>query len=554
MQKTLRYCGSLLIMLLATSGSLRAQVPGFNWAVTGPQPVTSTDQAQALHAVTDANGNTYVTGSFRGTLTLGPSTLTSVTSSDDIFVAKLAPDGSYAWAVQAGGPGDDVSMAIARDASGRLYITGHTASYTATFGALPYQNSSNGPSLFLARLNADGRFERVSAAGGTASNFVYPRALTVDAAGNAYVTGSMLGSSIAFGYHPLRSFNYNAFVAKLDAAGEWQWARVVNDQYGYDFGNAVGLDAAGNVYVAGTFNGEAPHFDQIALQGGGSMDRLFVARLDGRYGRWDWAVRSGNGASGCQGLVVNAAGACYLTGSIRGQQASIGPISLPSASTGTDALVGKLSSEGVWQWARRFTGTGTDTGLDLALDSNGGLTVTGSFTSPQLGAGSLPTLRNRGKADVFVAQLDTTGQWRWALNGGGSGDDFPFAVTTAPNGDLRVAGYFQGPELKLGPTVLPGGGVYVREYYASRLFVANIHDAAQNSAGNFTIWPNPSQGTVWATGLPANAPVQVFDALGRLVVPNARPTYEAAGLQLPILPAGMYFVRCGKETRRLELL
>ncbi|WP_185816906.1 T9SS type A sorting domain-containing protein [Hymenobacter metallilatus] len=540
----------MLVLLLGAGPAVRAQVPTFAWAAPGRQPATFEAQSYGNQAVTDAAGNTFVTGSFRGTLTLGSTTLTA--GDYDAFVAKLLPDGTYAWAVQAGGRGSDFGTAVALDASGRLHVLGQFESYTATFGSLLLQNISNGPSLFVARLSPDGRFERVASAGG-ATDYVYPQALAVDAAGNAYVTGGLLGYGVAFGLHSVACWGgYNAFVAKLDAAGEWQWARVVGDNRAYDFGTAVGLDAAGNVYVAGTFNGEGPHFDQIALPGSAG-ERLFVARLDAQYGRWQWAVRSGAGVSRCQGLAVDAAGSCYLTGSISSQQATLGPLTLPAATNSSDIVVAKLSARAQWQWARRVSGNGADSGLALTLTPNGTLTVAGNFASPQLQFGSLPPVSTQGKTDLFVAQLDTAGTWRWALGGGGAGDESARGLALAPAGDVRLVGSYEGPDFRLGATALPAGGRYY-EYFASRLLVASLHDVAQHSAGTFTIWPNPSQGTVWATGLPDAAPVQVFDALGRLVVANARPAYEAQGLQLPTLPAGVYLVRCGAYTRRLQLL
>ncbi|WP_426492366.1 T9SS type A sorting domain-containing protein [Hymenobacter sp. 102] len=543
-------CFLLFTPGLSRTGS--AQVPAFSWVASGQQPDTFEAQSQAGQAVTDAAGNTFITGSFRGSLTLGTTTLTAA-GDYDVFVAKLLPNGAYAWAVQAGGRGTDTGTGISLDANGRLHVVGRFESYIAAFGTQQVQNISYGPSLFLATLTADGKFGRVKTAGGPDDSYVYPQAVAVDAAGNAYVTGGMRGYGIAFGLHSVSTRGgYNAFVAKLDTAGEWQWARVVDNSRAYDFGNAIATDATGNVYVAGTFTGEGPHFDQLTLPGSNS-NQLFVARLDGQYGRWQWAVRGGTGVSNGQGLAVDAAGNCYLTGSISGQQASVGSFNLPGATSGTDVLLAKLSGQGAWQWAKRVGGSGNEYGLSLALTRAGSLTLAGNFASPELQFGTLPILSSRGKTDFFVAELDKTGTWRWAASGGGAGDEYAWSLTATPSGDVQLLGTYQGPSYSLGATELPAGGRYY-EYFAARFFLATLHDLTQNSAGTFTIWPNPSQGTVWATGLPANAPVQVFDALGRLVVPNARPAYEATGLRLPTLPAGVYFVRCGKETRRLQLL
>ncbi|MBF9223637.1 T9SS type A sorting domain-containing protein [Hymenobacter ruricola] len=67
-----------------------------------------------------------------------------------------------------------------------------------------------------------------------------------------------------------------------------------------------------------------------------------------------------------------------------------------------------------------------------------------------------------------------------------------------------------------------------------------------------TLYPNPAHGTVTMGGISAGAPVEFFDALGRLVA--AAPA-DAAGTAQQALPAGLaagvYVVRSGPSTLRL---
>ena len=82
---------------------------------------------------------------FTGSLTLGNTTLTSV-GALDVFVAQLSPAGQWVRAVRAGGPSDDIPVALTLDAAGAPTITGFYGSnnsagltVTSTFGtvALP---------------------------------------------------------------------------------------------------------------------------------------------------------------------------------------------------------------------------------------------------------------------------------------------------------------------------------------------------------------------------------------------------------------------------------
>lgn len=82
----------------------------------------SLDQDARAVAV-DAAGNIAVGGTFQGLINLGA--LDSVSKGlADIFVVKLAPDGSYQWERAYGDPSDQGISALAFDAAGGLYMTG----------------------------------------------------------------------------------------------------------------------------------------------------------------------------------------------------------------------------------------------------------------------------------------------------------------------------------------------------------------------------------------------------------------------------------------------
>jgi hypothetical protein len=89
---------------------------------------------------------------------------------------------------------------------------------------------------------------------------------------------------------------------------------------------------------------------------------------------------------------------------------------------------------------------------------------------------------------------------------------------------VRVAGSFDGNSILSGAATLVGGALLSDKYFADSQFVLAIADLTQRSPTILTLWPNPSQGTVYAIGLKAGQPVQVFDSRGRLVAADARET------------------------------
>jgi hypothetical protein len=100
--------------------------------------VAGTDFAQGTGIATDGPGNSYVTGSFRGTATFGAgeaneTDLPAAGRLGDAFVAKYDRNGLLSWATRAGGTDFARGTGIATDGPGNSYVTGYFRG-TATFG------------------------------------------------------------------------------------------------------------------------------------------------------------------------------------------------------------------------------------------------------------------------------------------------------------------------------------------------------------------------------------------------------------------------------------
>ena len=113
--------------------------------------------------VVDRAGNVYVAGSFTGTATFGATTLTSAASSYDVFVAKLNPTGTYQWAVGVGSAEYEFFSDLAVDPRGNVYVTGNFRSDSLSFGPHLVRHVS-GDDVFVAKLSAAGAWEWATAA------------------------------------------------------------------------------------------------------------------------------------------------------------------------------------------------------------------------------------------------------------------------------------------------------------------------------------------------------------------------------------------------------
>ena len=118
---------------------------------------------------------------------------------------------------------------------------------------------------------------------------------------------------------------------------------------------------------------------------------------------------------------------------------------LPAFSTLQDSemVFYSVSEDDPWEYIHSLDSGADDHGYGIAADSSGNTYVTGSFSGPSITFGTT-TLTNTvpGTSDVFIAKLNESGVWSWALSAGGLADDWGADVAVATNGDIYVGGAF----------------------------------------------------------------------------------------------------------------
>lgn len=125
-----------------------------------------------------AQGDLVVTGYFQGEITLGAQTLTASDSLDqDVFVAAIDPSsGAVLWAWQGGGPGIDAGHSIDSDASNNIAVLG-TFNSTATFGQTSL-TSMGSDDLFVLRMAPDGSVSTLEEQSFASNLTLYPNPAT----------------------------------------------------------------------------------------------------------------------------------------------------------------------------------------------------------------------------------------------------------------------------------------------------------------------------------------------------------------------------------------
>ena len=157
-------------------------------------------------------------------------------------------------------------------------------------------------------------------------------------------------------------------------------------------------------------------------------------------------------------------GNVYITGEFQ-YTAIFGSTNIVS-SGGIDIFVAKLDSNGTWIWAEQAGGSGTSIGKGISSDPNGNIYISGDFQNTAC-FGSI-NLNSGGWWDIFVAKLNTDGNWLWAKRAGGSdyGADYGWSICTDTESNVYMTGSFDN-SANFGSIVLTSSGS--NEGYVAKL-------------------------------------------------------------------------------------
>lgn len=318
----------------------------------------------------------------------------------------------------------------------------------------------------------------------------YSLGMDIDASGNVYTTGFFRGTADfdpGAGTYTLSSTSGSSdvYISKLDAAGNLVWARAVGGT-NQEQGNSITFDNNGNVYIAGIFLGTAdfdPGVGSAPLTALGGFD-VFILKLD-QNGDFVWVKQIGGislSGDGVNTIQLDGSGNVYTYGSFYGTvdfNPGAGVFNLTSAGQ-SDLFILKLDSDGNFISALKFGGSNFDITGQLLIDDLNEIYSTGYFqgTSDLDPGGGTFNLTSAGQDDIFISKLDAAGNFLWAKQMGGTGDDRGRAIIKDGSGNIILTGYFENTI-----DLDPGAGVSdITAAGQSDVLVAKL-----TSAGDF-IW------------------------------------------------------------------
>ena len=344
----------------------------------------------------DEAGNAYVTGStFSDDFPTTPGVIQPAKKDQvDIFVAKLNSTGTAViYSTYLGGQNFEEPSSIAVDKAGNAYVTGYTSSQDFPTTQKSFQAAYRGgySDAVVTKLNPSGTALVYSAYLG-GSDGDSGSAIALDAAGNAYVTGSTASHNLpttegAFQTRNKSSSIYStdAFVAKLNSDGS---SLIYSTYLGgsiTDEGRHITVDAAGNAYVFGyTSSNNFPTTRNAFQTEMGAYASMFVSKLNGAGERLMYSTFLGD-SYGLQtgGIAVDREGNAYLTGSTYTDDFPITPGAFQTVQRGAlDVFVTKLNARGTALiYSTYLGGSDSETSGGIAVDPLGNAYVTGSTYS-----------------------------------------------------------------------------------------------------------------------------------------------------------------------------
>jgi hypothetical protein len=277
----------------------------------------------------------------------------------------------------------------------------------------------------------------------------------VDAAGNAFVTGST--TSLNFPATP-GAFQTtfagggpggDVFVTKLNPTGSGLFFSTYLGGSGDDVASGIAVDSSGNAYVIGytgstNFPATAGAF-QTALAGGILRD-AFVTKLDGAGLLSYSTYLGGTGDDRAFAIAIDASGNAYATGATASNDFSTTVSSFQPLNpcSGDCSFVTKLNPIGSGLVYSTYLGPSGNIaqGFGIAVDTSDNAYVTGGTAAVNFPTtpGAFQTTYGGG-SDTYVTKLNLTGSALvYSTYLGGSGNDNVHAITVDSSGNAFVTG------------------------------------------------------------------------------------------------------------------
>lgn len=389
----------------------------------------------------------------------------------DLFVAWVDANGTWIDTVSATSTGFDELRHVERMDDGTLVVAGLFCDLTfgdacniTLDGLAPLDKpSDDDPSaLFLAGMSSNGQWLWARTFSGGDDMTVVD--LEVTSSNGIHLAVSHRNELVFAGTtSPGTDENVRIAILGMDSSGSDEFMLIVTSTQSLEEGGVLCRDRLGGTYFGVTYLDRVvfDDNDEHASQGGSDVA---IARYDSTG--WAWTL--GAGGPGDQSISDCAAGhtnGVHIVGDYH-QTMNFSSTFLSAASE-VDFFEARASSSGEWIGAEGYGGSASDHAVGIHVTALGESILLGKTTGTiTLGSTTLPDLdgfSDSNHHDLFLAQ-HRSGEWDWAVQGGGTGNDLPLKLAVGPSGS-PVASFISNDDAEF-----------------------NGHDFEQRYAYDFGVW------------------------------------------------------------------
>jgi hypothetical protein len=564
--KTAKFLVCLLALLLGPFNGLQAQSANWNWL-----SYTSSDYDEgAGEVLTDAQGNTFYTGGFTGSIMLNGIPIQSCCGpfSGATYFSRYTPGGSTSdnWTIvldvgaynlsldPAGNLVFLVSVSLSSDAVADTIHFGPNYQYIKPVGV------DGAWSNFLVKMDNMGNvlWVKLISSLATSNRIIHRLALEPDAQGNFYLAGGIVSDmAVGTGSGDLLldsiavtpTGDGGKFVAKMNANGDFLWAKSFGAKNGNYEGFNLKVNKQNEAFVSGLWYGDTLFFDGFFVLPADAFRGRFITKIS-PAGNWQWLAQEGV-----------TSGANYDNASLE-VKASGNVICLSViASNSDDSLVldnGAITLKSPGLVLTQYNAQGNFLGYShypgnfsrCNIEGDGeDFFIGATYKDAQLLMGNT-NLSNAGgtsgTTDIVLSKIDTTGNVLWAFNLGGDEDDYVGGLEYSPTHGLTVSGATYSSQLQFGAYTLVNSVFYSSDAFTANLTTNGIGLSEFNSIKSINVYPNPTSG-VLHFNLEAkqqkNIQVEVRNMLGQTVLQESIDTMYGDGtLNVDYLTPGVYLL------------
>jgi hypothetical protein len=415
-------------------------VPG---AALWARQLGSTGRDQGHSIVVDGADAIITVGEFGGTMMVGTTLLESA-GGTDIYVVKVASTtGDVLWAKRFGGANNDVAMDVAVDAGNNIYSTGRFLG-SVDFGGGPIQ-SGNQDDVFVLKLAADGTYGWARKIGGNG----YDVGQGIAVRGSAVAVTGFFNGTMTVDTTTFTSMGQgDIFVISLAAsAGTTTWVKQFGAGL-VDVGTDIAIDGSDNVVLTGFYAGTVNFGGGAMSTPSDSVDVLLLKLAAATGAHLSSQHFGGSSNDYGYAITIDAANNIYVGGDFAAM-ASFGCAASLSASQAnlTDAFLVKYTQGFSCTWAKGFGGTGTfdRRARSVTVNAAGSVAVTGSFCGSATFGGSMLTAAGScPNQDMYAARFAPDGSHLNSARAGGTGSEYSAGVAQSSDGRFYVTGAFEG--------------------------------------------------------------------------------------------------------------